>query len=226
MNVTLINLFALGLLLGLKHAFDADHIAAVSTIISKNKSTKLVSKIGFFWGFGHTAALLIIGFIILLFKISVPEKLALSFEFIVGIMLVVLGLNVLIKLNKNKIHFHKHKHGKEEHIHFHSHLTAKNHAHYHQPLAIGLVHGLAGSAALTLLALTTINSVFVGLVYILIFGIGSMIGMILVSIIVSLPFKLITNRFERTHKILKLSTSIISIVIGFSLIYTTSMILL
>jgi len=223
MSLTLIGLFGMGFLLGLKHAFDADHIAAVSTIISKNKSTN-ISKIGFFWGFGHTTALLAVGLAILLFKVAIPERLALSFELVVGIMLVVLGLNLLIAMNKNKIHFHKHKHGKEEHIHFHSHLMTSNHNHYHRPLAIGLIHGLAGSAALTLLVLTTINSIFVGLTYILIFGIGSIVGMVLVSNIISLPFRLITNNFDRMHKGLKLTTSLISLIMGIVILYQTILI--
>lgn len=217
MSGTLIGLFGLGFLLGLKHAFDADHVAAVSIIYSKE--AKKASLTGMLWGIGHTISLLIIGFIILFFKIGVPKKLAISFEFIVGIMLVVLGINVLMTLKKNESHFHKHKHGKEDHIHFHSHLITRNHKHYHQPLMIGLVHGLAGSAALTLLILATISSIFVGLVYILIFGIGSIIGMVLVSNILSLPFRLAENKFGRIDKILRLGASLMSVAMGYGIIY-------
>lgn len=223
MYSTLIGLLGFGFLLGLKHAFDTDHIAAVSAI-SKNTSIKKSSLSGVFWGLGHAISLLVIGFIVLLFKIRIPEKLGLSLELIVGVMLVILGLNVLITVNKNKAHFHKHKHGKEEHMHFHSHLITEKHGHNHQSFFIGLVHGLAGSAALTLLILTTIDSLFAGVTYILIFGIGSIIGMVLVSNLVSLPFRLISKKLEISHKILRLGTSFISIILGLSIMYKTMLI--
>lgn len=223
MNLMPFTLLGFGFLLGVKHAFDADHVAAVSTIISKHKSIKKSSLLGMFWGFGHTISLLCVGLIILLLKITIPEKIALSFEFIVGIVLVILGLNVLLTINKNKIHFHRHKHGKEEHIHFHSHKLTKHHDHkhklFHQSLFIGLIHGLAGSAVLTLLVLTTIKSVWLGLIYILIFGIGSIIGMILISSVVSLPFTLIPNNLQRTQKFLKISAGLISMIIGLTIMY-------
>ena len=214
MDTTFLSLLGFGFLLGVKHAFDADHIAAISALSKRNPSVT-----GLLWGFGHAITLLIVGLIILLLKITIPEKLALSFEFIVGSMLIILGVKVLTTLNKSKIHFHKHKHGKDEHMHFHSHLIAKSHNHYHQPLLIGLVHGLAGSAALTLLVLSTIGSILAGLFYIFIFGIGSMIGMIFVSNIISLPFRFIANKFGRADKILRLSTSLLSVTMGFSIIY-------
>lgn len=222
MNLMLFTLFGFGFLLGVKHAFDADHIAAVSAIISKHKSIKSSSLLGMFWGFGHTIALFFVGLIVLLLKVTIPEKIALLFEFIVGIMLIVLGLNVLLTINKNKAHFHRHKHGKEEHIHFHSHKLMKHHGHkhklFHQSLFIGLIHGLAGSAVLTLLVLTTIEIVWLGLIYILIFGIGSIIGMMFISSIISLPFKLVSNNLQKTQKILRLSAGLFSIVIGLFII--------
>ena len=223
MNLMPFTLLGFGFLSGVKHAFDADHVAAVSTIISKHKSIKKSSLLGMFWGFGHTISLFCVGLIILLLKITIPEKIALSFEFIVGIMLVILGLNVLLTINKNKIHFHRHKHGKEEHIHFHSHKLTKHHDHkhklFHQSLFIGLIHGLAGSAVLTLLVLTTIKSVWLGLIYILIFGIGSIIGMILTSSVISLPFTLIPNNLQRTQKFLRISAGLISMIIGLTIMY-------
>lgn len=212
------SLLGFGFLLGMRHAFDADHIAAVSTIISNHKSIRKSSLLGIFWGFGHTISLLAIGLLILLLKIKIPEKIALLLELIVGIMLLVLGINVLLTINKNKIHLHKHKHGIIEHIHFHSHKLTKYHHHEHIPfkqlLLIGLIHGIAGSAALTLLVLTTVNSILLGIIYILIFGVGSIIGMALISSIISLPFKLIPNNLQKTQRILRISTGLFSIVIG------------
>ena len=216
MNAAIISLFGLGFLLGLKHAFDADHIAAISALNSKNPSLR-----GFFWGIGHTISLFAAGCLILIFKITISEKLALSFEFIVGLMLAVLGFNVLITLRKNKFHFHKHRHHAKEHIHLHSHLATKNHSHGHTPLLIGLIHGLAGSAALALLALSAISSVTVGLFYILVFGVGSVIGMVIISSMISLPFKILANKFDSVNRIMKLSTGLASLMMGIGIMYGT-----
>ena len=218
MNAMPFALLGFGFLSGMKHAFDADHVAAISTIVAKH-NLKKSSLLGIFWGFGHTITLLIAGLIVLLFKISIPEKVSLSLEFIVGVMLVSLGINVLITINKNKIHLHKHKHGKGEHIHFHSHKLSKNHEHLHQSFFIGLIHGLAGSAALTLLILATIKSLFIGIIYILIFGIGSIAGMIIVSSIIASSFKLMPSKFEKAQKMLSISIGLISAIIGLAIIY-------
>jgi len=215
MDATLFGLFGLGLLLGFRHAFDADHIAAIAAL----NSNSIIK--GLFWGIGHTVSLLVAGFIVLLFKIAIPEKLALSFEFIVGIMLIVLGLNALMTIKKHKLHSHKHRHGAEEHVHLHSHYMGKSHSHKHKPMIVGLIHGLAGSAALVLLVLSTINSVFMGILYILIFGIGSIIGMMLISKIISLPFKFMMKRSHRADNMLKFGTGFVSLTVGISIIYTT-----
>lgn len=222
MNILPFTLLGFGFLLGIKHALDADHIAAVSTIVSRNKSIKESSLVGMFWGFGHAIALLAIGFIILLLKIAIPEKIALSFELIVGIMLVLLGINLLMQIYKDKVHVHKHNHGKEKHIHFHTHKHTRQHSHTHSSsLYIGLLHGLAGSAALSLLVLSTINSIWLGLLYILIFSIGSIMGMMLISSIIAIPFKLIPKKLENTKTLLRASSALISIIIGLSVIYST-----
>lgn len=218
MDLIPFSLLGFGFLLGIRHAFDVDHVAAVSAMVSKYNSIKNSSLLGMFWGFGHTIALFFVGLIVLSLKITIPEKLALSFEFIVGVMLFILGVNILLTINKNKIHIHKHRHSGVEHIHFHSHKLIWHHQHGHlqlkKSLVIGLIHGLAGSAALTLLVLATINSILLGLIYILIFGIGSIIGMILISSIISLPFKLIPNNLQKTQKILRTVTGLLSTIIG------------
>ena len=219
MSILPFTLLGFGFLLGIKHALDADHIAAVSTIVARNKSIKESSLLGMFWGFGHTIALLVMGLIILLLKITIPEKVALSFEIIVGIMLVILGISVMMQIIKDKIHIHKHKHRKDSHFHFHSHRYIKNHSHTHKSLYIGILHGLAGSAVLSLLVLSTINSIWLGLLYILIFGTGSILGMMLISSIISIPFMLIPARLENTKNALKAFSALISIFLGLSIIY-------
>lgn len=223
MGIAPFGLLGLGFLLGVRHAFDADHIAAVSTIVSKHKSIKISALVGIFWGLGHTLSLLLVGSAILLFKIEVPKRFALSFEFIVGIMLVLLGFNVLATINKNKVHLHRHKHGKEKHIHFHSHRQTKSHWHEHQllnkSLLVGVIHGLAGSAAIALLALATISSIWLGIIYILLFGIGSVTGMALISSIISLPFALTATKFWKIQKMLSAGAGLISMAMGFIIMY-------
>lgn len=219
MPATIFTLLLLGFFLGIKHAFDIDHIAAVSTIISKNNSVKQSMFTGALWGIGHTISLFIFGLLILLLKIKINKNIENLFELAVGIMLIVLGINLLIKIKKEKIHMHKHKHDGTEHIHFHSHKHIQSHQHTHQPLIVGLIHGIAGSGAITLLILSTINSSIIGLTYILVFGIGSIIGMALVSGILSSPFTILSKKFENMQKILKLSAGTISIIVGLNLIY-------
>ena len=222
MNLVPIGLLGLGFLSGIRHAFDIDHIAAVSTMLSKKLSFGKSSLLGIFWGIGHAISLFCAGLIVLLLKIAIPIKLALFFEFIVAAMIIVLGINVLLTISREKIHVHRHKHGKVEHFHLHSHKSASHHAHWHTPLkkslAVGLIHGLAGSAALTLLILAGIPSAMLGLIYILLFGIGSMLGMMLVSAIISLPFRLIPNKLYNAQKLLRLSAGLISIAIGLVII--------
>ncbi len=214
----LLTLLGLGLILGLKHALDADHVVAISTIVSRTKSLKSSSFYGVIWGLGHTATLFLAGLAILSFKFAMPDKVALFFEFSVGIVLVLLGMDVIRKTAKNKFHDHEHDHDKITHTHIHSHEGSHSHKHAHRSLIVGMIHGLAGSAALTLLVLTTVKSTFQGLVYILVFGIGSIFGMLMVSAIIGLPFVL-TTRFNKTHTTVELLAGAFSIVFGFIIMY-------
>lgn len=222
MGIAPFGLLGLGFLLGVRHAFDIDHVAAVSTMVKNNSSLRSSSLLGMFWGLGHTMSLLAAGTAILLLGMSIPQKIALLFELIVGSMLVLLGINAISTINKNKIHLHKHKHGQKEHIHFHSHRLTSDHQHeymaFHQSLSIGLVHGLAGSAGLTLLVLAAIKSFWTGLWYILIFGVGSIIGMASISSIISLPFALIPNKLEKVRKMLGIGIGLTTTIIGLIMI--------
>lgn len=213
-----ITIFSLGLVLGLKHAFDADHISAVSTLVSQTKSLKKSSLLGVFWGVGHTTTLLIAGFLIIFFKLAIPERVSISFELFIGIILIFLGLNVFYKIKKEKAHFHAHAHEGGEHIHLHCHLKAPTHNHTHSSFILGMIHGLAGSAALMLFVLATIPSLVQGLFYILIFGIGSTLGMLAVSSLIGMPF-LFIKRFPAIDRVVKLTAGALSIAIGTSMIY-------
>jgi sulfite exporter TauE/SafE len=149
--------------------------------------------IGFSWGLGHTAVLLLVGAVVLVLRVPIPEPFALAAEFGVGAMLVLLGGILGVRLVRERWHVHTHDHDGERHVHLHSHALVEDHGHVHwwrdsvRPFCIGMAHGLAGSAALLLIVLSSARSVSEGLTYIAVFGLGSIMGMMLVGIVVSLP---------------------------------------
>jgi sulfite exporter TauE/SafE len=217
---------SLGFLLGLKHATEADHLAAVSTIVTQRKSLFGSALVGGLWGLGHTISLLVAGVFVLLLDFQISEQTERALEFCVGLMLVLLGLNVLRKIIKGgELHFHKHRHGTHEHAHPHIH-EQKDEQHTHHGLSfspralfIGMVHGLAGSAALTFLVLKTIESKTVGFLYIIVFGIGSIGGMMLMSFLVGLPFQLTAFRFNRFNVLIRAAAGLLSFGLGLSIVY-------
>ncbi len=213
-----ITLLGFGFILGLKHALDADHVVAVSTIVSQTKSLRKSSVFGLLWGVGHTTTLFLVGFFILTLKLVIPVKLALSFEFLVGIVLVIMGADILIKIRREKLHLHKHEHNNKAHVHLHKHKETNEHHHHHKSFIVGMIHGLAGSAALVLLVLSTVKSTSQGLLFILIFGVGSIAGMFVTSAIVGLPFVL-TSKFDRINEGVKIAAGTISIILGLTIIY-------
>jgi hypothetical protein len=192
-DAELLTILGLGFVLGLRHALDTDHVAAVSIVLTRRPSVRASSMIGFSWGLGHTLVLLLVGAVVLALRVEISESLALAAEFGVGMMLVVLGSALAIKLSKERWHLHPHEHDGERHLHLHSHQRSTDHHHSHwlrdsiQPLCIGMVHGLAGSAALLLVVLSTAKSMMAGLLYIAVFGVGSILGMILIGFAISVP---------------------------------------
>jgi sulfite exporter TauE/SafE len=218
----------LGFFLGLKHAIEADHLAAVGTIVSERKSLWSSAIVGGIWGLGHTISLFAAGIFVLLLNFEISEQTERILEFCVGIMLLFLGLNVFRKTAQGgKIHFHTHEHAAHTHAHPHLHEHEKldekdsHHGLKFSPkaLLIGMVHGLAGSAALMLLVIPTINSRPLGLLYIAIFGIGSIGGMMLMSLLVGLPFHLTASRFNQYNRILQGVAGLVSIVFGLLIVY-------
>ena len=183
----------LGFVLGLRHALDTDHIAAVSTVLAERPSWRASSLVGLSWGLGHTLVLLVVGAVVLVLRVPIPEPVSTAAEFGVGVMLVILGGLLGIKLIKERWHMHQHDHDGTRHVHLHSHARSVDHGHSHwwrasmRPLCIGMAHGLAGSAALLLLVVASANSVVDGLVYIAVFGFGSILGMMLIGLVLSLP---------------------------------------
>src|SRR5438093_2934259 len=215
----------LGLFLGLKHATDADHIVAVTTFVSESRSLWRSCGIGIFWGIGHTLSLALAGFVVIVFKVSIPGWLETRLEFIVALMLMALGARVLIRTLRGKIelHDHTHKHsGTIWHSHWHVHAGGEPHEHNHagwthlglRPMLVGMVHGAAGSAALMLLVLSTIRSPLESFVYILVFGLGSVLGMLLISCLLALPLHWAKGRVAASYKPIQLTAGLFSCLFG------------
>ena len=192
----------LGFLLGLKHATDADHVVAVSTIVTEQRNVWRGLWVGASWGAGHSTPLLILGLIILLFRDMVLgryESIAPFLEFGVGIMLVYLGVSVVWNIRRGEVHVHQHIHEESPHVHVHAAHEAKAERHnsffvFGKPVfrlksfVIGVMHGLAGSAAVMLVLLPAIDSFWVGVGYLLLFSVGTMLSMAVVTVILAVPF--------------------------------------
>lgn len=221
----------IGLGLGLRHALDADHLAAVSTIVSERKSRLSSLLIGGLWGVGHTVSLLVAGVAVILMRFDIGryEK---PLEFCVALMLIGLGANVLYKLARGgRVHFHKHSHAGHTHVHPHIHgprlhddKPEPSHSHHGlklgvRPLIIGMVHGLAGSAALMLTVLATIKSTALAFAYIIIFGAGSIGGMMVMSLILSLPIQLTSGYFTKTNLAVRVLAGCFSLGFGLFMAY-------
>jgi hypothetical protein len=226
-TISAVSTLLFGLSIGIKHAFEADHLAAVSTIVSERKNTLGSLLIGGVWGLGHTASLLVAGIGVIFLNIQI-ERYKNILEFCVALMLIGLGANVLYKLVRGgRLHYHIHSHGSYTHIHPHIHENTPEpdpNSHHGlrlsiRPLIIGMVHGLAGSAALMLLALTTVKSTALAFGYIIVFGIGSIGGMMLMSMILSLPARFTAGHFKRTHLAVQAAAGLFSLGVGLSLVY-------
>lgn len=217
---------ALGFVLGLRHALDADHLAAVSTFASEERSLLRSSMIGVSWGMGHTAALVVFGLAVAAFRLTLTPRLAQVLEFTVGLMLIVLGANVLFKLWKGSaLHAHAHAHDGVEHRHLHVHVAEPRHEHQHQhqhrtlrlggrPFMVGVVHGLAGTAALMMLVVGTLPSLLLAAIYILVFGVGSIGGMVLMSVLISVPLAIATSRLRILERGIRVAAGLFSLGFG------------
>ncbi len=188
-----LTILGFGFLLGLRHALDADHLAAVSTVLAQRPSLRASSAVGLWWGGGHTLTLLIVGSVVLALGIHIPPQFELIAESGVGVLLIVLGGSLAVKLCRECWHLHRHHHNGDAHVHLHSHQRQDDHRHRHwmtnlvRPLCIGMAHGLAGSAALMLIILATTQELGPGLLSIAVFGVGSIAGMMAIGLTISLP---------------------------------------
>lgn len=222
-----------GFVLGMQHALEADHIAAVSSIAARRTSVGDIVKHGLTWGLGHTITLFVFAGAAILLGHAIPEHLSRPLETAVGVMLVGLGAHVLWRLWRDRVHFHRHQHGDDiEHFHLHSHAAdpvphrRSSHAHEHgfrwRTLLVGLMHGMAGSAALLVLAVTEVANTAYGLLYVLLFGIGSMLGMGALSTLIAVPLVVSARGLTLANRTLQGIVGVITMTIGTMTIYATA----
>jgi high-affinity nickel-transport protein len=244
----------LGFFLGMRHATDADHVVAIATIVSRERSVAGSALIGVAWGVGHTVTVMVVGTAIIMFGVVIPPRLGMSMEFAVGIMLVLLGVLTLTGVGRVAraahagvpagreldLHDHLHTHGDYVHRHPHGHGPgAHGHTDEHTPLArldrsglgrivlydwlrpfvVGLVHGLAGSAAVALMILSIIREPVAALGYLLLFGLGTIGGMMLITLILSAPFTFTAVNLPKFNWRLRVASGLVSFSFGVVLIY-------
>lgn len=190
---SVVSILLLGFLLGMRHATDADHVVAVTTIVSGEPSLRRASRVGVLWGIGHSATIMLVGGAIVAFRINVPPRLGLALEFAVALMLIALGIVTL---------------GSRAVV-----VTAAV-----RPVAVGLVHGLAGSAFIALLVLAAVPGLWLGLAYLAIFGLGTVAGMALVTLAIAVPSVLGARRVGRAQRYLRLASGLASVAFGLLLV--------
>ncbi len=242
-----VSILALGFVLGMKHATEADHLAAVATLATRQSSLPQALRQGLAWGIGHTLTLMALGSVVLALGKAMPPSLTTVLEGAVGVMLIGLGVDVLRRLAQDRTHFHHHRHGSGPmHVHAHVHTAAvippaiatprfsqmtfvppgdASLAHAHtkslplRALAIGMMHGMAGSAALIVLSLQTVQSVPMGMLYIALFGLGSMVGMAVLSAAIAVPLRLSAGRLVMLHKGMTAAVGLLSCALGIWTLY-------
>jgi hypothetical protein len=240
----------LGFFLGMRHATDPDHVVAVTTIVSRERTMLHATMIGALWGLGHTLTILAVGSAIILFKVTIPARIGLSMELCVGLMLILLGVLNLTGVLRRAIEWITLRRlGPGAHSHYvfgrwamHTHdedggaIPVDSFSilgwtpqwwkqlglfHVLRPLLVGIVHGLAGSAAVALLVLTTISRTSWAIGYLLIFGLGTVAGMMLITAVIALPFAYSLQHFARLNRGLALASGFVSVAFGLFLCYQT-----
>jgi High-affinity nickel-transport protein len=258
--IGVLSIVALGFFLGMRHATDPDHVIAVTTIVTRERSMKLAAWIGALWGIGHTVTIALVGSAIIGFNLVIPPRLGLTMELAVGVMLIALGTLNVIGTNRPAVlavarvpdvppvagaphphphahaptHTHAHSHGDYVHTHPHEHVPER-HPHapdatplarldrtfsrlrpyqIARPLVVGVVHGLAGSAAVALLVLTTIHQPFWAFMYLCVFGLGTVAGMVLITTAIAAPIVWTGARVASASRRLQVATGLLSLAFG------------
>jgi len=215
----------LGFFLGMRHATDPDHVVAVSTIVSQERCSARAALIGVLWGFGHTLTIFVVGAVIILLKVAIPARLGLSMELSVGLMLILLGILNLT----GTIRWLQERSGAG--VAAPRSCTPSNSQkrpglvrslgtyNILRPLLVGIVHGLAGSAAIALLVMSTIHDPWWAIAYLFLFGVGTIAGMMLITLAIGLPFTLTARRFSGGNRIMGIASGLVSLCFGLFLFY-------
>lgn len=227
-DVALLSTLGVAFLLGMRHAFDADHVAAVATFTGRRDGLRQALRDGLSWGAGHAVTVAVIGGLLVGLRLNVPDRIGRMFEPLVGLMLIGLGSVALVNALRSRLHAHEHKHDGVVHSHLHFHPTPHRgeapHRHPHpfrpalRPFLVGGLHGLAGSAAVVILILTTIPTILAGCLYLGLFGIGSMVGMALVSLVLGAPLAMARHRGLWLQRGLSVAAGLASILIGLAMV--------
>ena len=221
MTDLLVTSLLLGLTLGIAHALDPDHLIAVGTIAAESDSMKQSSLLGVMWGLGHTMALACVGGLLLSLKWVIPVQFLKGMEVLVGLMIIVLGVGLLRRsLRSLTIHTHEHRHDNKPHVHLHLHGQDTISHHHHlfgsrwKAFVVGLVHGVAGSAALSLAVMATMPSTLLGMSYLVVFGVGSIGGMLAMSTVMSVPFLFLASWWNAWHHRITVGTGLVAVGFG------------
>lgn len=223
MTPGILALSGIGLLLGFRHAFEPDHLAAVSTLATRQGSLFEACRLGVAWAVGHTASVGLVVLVIMVCGLHLPEPLWPAADMLVAVLLIGLGASVLIRYARGRWHMHAHTHGTGPHLHLHSHAHGPAHEHAHprgdarRSLGFGLLHGLAGGAAILILLVAAAPTPGAQLAYVLAFGAGTMIGMLLVSFCLAGIVRLAAGRGARWATVLHLGSAVVSVVAGCAL---------
>ena len=225
MTASPLAILGLGFFLGLRHALDVDHLAAVSTIVSQRRSIWRSALVGVVWGIGHTTSLLAVAIAVIALHAEISPALGQVLELGVAIMLMTLGVRLLATvLRGGAIHVHVHDHAGHAHVHPHVHAPdAPGHDHgpsHRRPFLVGLVHGLAGSGALMLAVAATIADPALAIGYVVIFGVGSIGGMAITSTLFAIPMVMTTRRFSGATRWVCGGAAIASVLVGLELAWT------
>lgn len=227
------SILLLGFLMGMRHALDADHLAAMASLATRSRSVRSTVAQGAAWGIGHTITLLIVGGAVVILGMAISDRVADALEWLVGIMLIALSVQIFWRLHRQRVHVHVHRHGDGTvHLHAHSHTAdvvpaqalrgqphrEQPHSHEHafpaRALLVGTVHGLAGSAALAVVAAHAAGSIGLGFAYIALFGAGSVLGMSALSAVIALPLRGAARWLTGAHRGLEAAIGVATVVVG------------
>ncbi|MHA1599688.1 MAG: urease accessory protein [Alphaproteobacteria bacterium] len=233
------SVLAVGFVIGMQHALEVDHLAAVTSLVCGKSSIRRIVRDGAIWGIGHALILSLVGGTAVLLKASIGPGFSAGIELVVGVMLFLLGGHVFYRLWRDRVHVHPHRHADGTvHMHVHSHAgevsphTHSAHRHIHpdrgwmRTLAVGIIHGLVGTAALLVLTATSMETPLLGLLYILLFGAGSIVGMAALSAVIAIPISFTANTFVRANKGLRGLVGIATMGIGGAIIARTGAVFL